>query len=223
MNEAFQSAAALGISVFVAAGDSGAGDDMNDGECHVDFPASSPCVTACGGTKLVMDKNIRQEVVWNESENGEGATGGGISDVFPRPSYQQNVGSIPPNLSGGMSGRALPDVAAVADPETGYAVFVNGGWNIIGGTSAVAPLFAGLLARINQQLGRNAGLINPTLYAAGVSCGFNDIQTGDNSYNGVRGYVATAGWDPVTGWGSPGGNALLKLLSASAGPSWAGQ
>jgi kumamolisin len=104
-------------------------------------------------------------------------------------------------------------VAAVADPETGYAVLVDGLWNVVGGTSAVAPLFAGLIARINSQLGRPTGLINAGLYAAGSNSGFKDIVSGNNSYGGVQGYLATPGWDAVTGWGSPNGNGLLRLFS----------
>jgi kumamolisin len=119
-----------------------------------------------------------------------------------------------------MQGRGVPDVSAVADPETGYAVFVDALWNVVGGTSAVAPLFAGLTARVNQQLGRFNGLINAALYAAGTANGFNDITSGNNGYSGVQGYSAVPGWDPVTGWGSPGGNALLKLLSSPAGPTF---
>lgn len=213
MDEAFQSAVALGFSVFAAAGDDGSNDNVYDFQPHVDFPASSPSLTACGGTRLVVDNGQRQETVWNDF--GNGATGGGISDFFDRPSYQATT-AMPANLSGGKPGRGLPDVAATADPATGYATLVNGQWYTVGGTSAVGPLYAGLLARINQQLGRPGGLVNLSLYGAGITNGFNDIVSGGNSYDAVPGYTASPGWDAVTGWGTPGGLALLNLLSAQA-------
>jgi kumamolisin len=126
---------------------------------------------------------------------------------------------IPVNLDGGIPGRAIPDVSAVADPATGYAVFANLNWQVVGGTSAVAPLYAGLLARINVALGKPAGLINPALYAADMTNGFNDITIGNNSYGGTSGYAATASWDATTGWGTPGGMALLNLLAQPPGDS----
>jgi kumamolisin len=211
MDELFQTAASLGISVFVACGDDGANDNVSDGHAHVDFPSSSPSVTACGGTTMTAALGVRLETCWNESATGGGATGGGISNVFPRPSYQQNV-TMPSNLRGSNGGRGLPDVAAVADPYTGYAVFVDGGWTVVGGTSAVAPLFAGLAARINNQLGRRCGLINGPLYEASTDV-FHDITTGNNSADGVTGYTAGPGWDAVSGWGSPDGMNLLSLFS----------
>ncbi|HEY9713266.1 MAG TPA: S53 family peptidase, partial [Chroococcales cyanobacterium] len=178
MDDAFQSAAALGISVFVAAGDDGSNDNVGDGRPHVDFPASSPWVTACGGTTLKVFDNGMSEVVWNNP--GGGATGGGISDFFPRPLYQSAV-TMPLSLNSGKAGRGLPDVAANADPATGYATHVDGLWYVIGGTSAVAPLFAGLAARLNQALGRRIGLINSAIYSAGIKAGFNSIVAGNNS------------------------------------------
>lgn len=209
LDDAFQSAVAIGMSVFVAAGDDGANDNVSDGSAHVDFPASSPNVTACGGTNLVVDGSSRTEVAWNSS--GDGSTGGGISNVFARPTYQQNL-SAPANLSGKLQGRALPDVAACADPSTGYAVLCDGLWNVVGGTSAVAPLYAGLLARINQIRGEHSGLINIHLYSAGAAAGFFDIVSGNNSCDGITGYQCGPGWDAATGWGSPGGESLLRLL-----------
>lgn len=213
LDDAFQSAIAIGISVFVAAGDDGANDNVSDGTAHVDFPASSPHVIACGGTNLTVSGSSRTEVAWNSSDSG--ATGGGISNVFERPSYQQNL-LAPASLTSSLRGRALPDVAAVADPNTGYAVLCDAIWNVVGGTSAVAPLYAGLIARINQIRGQRAGLINVVLYNAGSGCGFFDITSGNNSCDGVSGYQCTPGWDAVTGWGSPGGTALLNLLQGSS-------
>ena len=209
MSEAFESAAAMGISVLVAAGDDGVNDNQNDGHAHVDFPASSPYVTACGGTTLVVSSDSRQETAWNDG-NGS-ATGGGISDFFSRPTYQTST-PMPANLSSDNLGRGLPDVSAVADPNTGYAVFLHGGWQIFGGTSAVAPLLSGLIARFAQQLGQPIGLFNNFIYSHAANELFNDITVGNNSCDGVAGYAATTGWDAVTGWGSPKGNALLKLL-----------
>jgi len=212
MNEAFQSAAAVGISVFCAAGDDGANDNVNDGKAHVDFPSSSPFVTACGGTTLVISNGARQESVWNDGDGS--ATGGGISDFFAVPQYQEGL-AMPANLATNFLGRGLPDVAAVGDPNTGYAVLVDGLWQTVGGTSAVAPLHAALLARINSLSGHANGLINAALYKANSSNGFNDITVGNNSCDGVTGYSASIGWDAVSGWGSPGGSSLLKLLDSN--------
>jgi kumamolisin len=129
------------------------------------------------------------------------------------PDYQQTV-SMPPNLNGG-PGRGLPDVAAVADPQTPYAVFVDGSWTDVGGTSAVAPFFAGLLARINSLQSKRIGFINPHIFS-GAGVGFNDITVGNNSTGGVVGYSAGTGWDAVTGFGSPNGAQLLEILSQPA-------
>jgi kumamolisin len=212
MDSLFESASSLGISVFVAAGDDGANDNVGDGKAHVDFPASSSWVTACGGTTMTVVNGVRLETTWNSSTLGGGATGGGISDVFARPSYQQNT-KMPVNQSGDVQGRGLPDVAAVADPYTGYAVFVDGSWTVIGGTSAVAPLFSGLAALIDDQLSRRCGSINLPLYAAASDDKFHNIVTGNNSVDGVTGYTAGTGWNAVTGWGSPDGINLLQLFS----------
>ena len=199
MDSAFQAAAAIGVSVCVAAGDDGSTDGVNDGLNHVDFPASSPNVLACGGTKLVSSgTKITSETVWNELPN-EGATGGGISDVFPLPTYQDGVGVPPSANPGGKVGRGVPDVAGDADPTTGYDTLVDGQSGVIGGTSAVAPLWAGLLALVNQSLGRPVGFANPLLYQnANKAADFNDVSSGSNGA-----YSAGLGWDACTGLGSP--------------------
>jgi kumamolisin len=216
MDQAFADAAALGVTVTVAAGDNGSSDDPSEQtQVHCDFPASSPNALACGGTKLVGNTAsfaITSEVVWNELASNEGAGGGGVSDVFPPPSYQANAG-VPAPAAGG-SGRGVPDVAGNADPVTGYLVVVDGQRQPIGGTSAVAPLWAGLIARLAQATGKRFGLLQPMLYAGAApgaaAPGFNDIVQGNNGA-----YKAGPGWDACTGLGSPNGAALLDLLSGT--------
>ena len=215
MDSVFADAAALGVTVTVAAGDNGSSDDPNSTSgVHVDFPASSPHVLACGGTQLIGNlstNTITSEVVWNELANNEGAGGGGVSDVFPLPSWQASVGV--PTIAGGTStGRGVPDVAGNADPVTGYLVVVDGKQQPIGGTSAVAPLWAGLIARLAQATGKKFGLLQPLIYggvtAGAAAQGFNDITQGNNGA-----YSAGPGWDATTGLGSPNGQALLTHLS----------
>jgi kumamolisin len=215
MDSVFADAAALGVTVTVAAGDNGSSDDPNSTSgVHVDFPASSPHVLACGGTQLIGNlstNTITSEVVWNELANNEGAGGGGVSDVFPLPSWQANVG-VPPIAGSTTTGRGVPDVAGNADPVTGYLVVVDGQQQPIGGTSAVAPLWAGLIARLAQATGKKFGLLQPLIYggvtAGAAAQGFNDITEGNNGA-----YSAGPGWDACTGLGSPNGQALLTHLS----------
>jgi kumamolisin len=179
----------------------------------VDFPASSPNVLACGGTKLVASgEEITSEVVWNELANGEGATGGGVSDVFPLPSWQ-NAAGVPPSANPGHNaGRGVPDVAGDADPTTGYVTRVDGQPDVIGGTSAVAPLWAGLIALINQSAGKPVGFVNALLYQVGdLSGDFHDITSGGNGA-----YTARPGWDACTGLGSPVGSKIAGTLSNGA-------
>ena len=212
-NTLLEDAATLGVSVCVAAGDNGSTDGVTDGLQHADFPASSPYALACGGTKLVAaGGSISSEVVWNEVANNEGATGGGISAVFAKPDYQASA-NVPPSVNPGkFVGRGLPDVAGDADPESGYDVYVDGQATVIGGTSAVAPLWAGLIARINELLGKPVGFLNPTLYTqvAGTG-GLHDITSGNNGA-----YVAGPGWDACTGLGSPDGAAIAGVLAGKA-------
>jgi kumamolisin len=197
-NEAFKAAAVLGVTICVAAGDSGSSDGMTDGKVHVDFPASSPYVLGCGGTSLHVNGNgIQDESVWHDADDS--ATGGGVSDFFQIPDYQANA-KVPLSLNTHFKGRGVPDVAGDADPNTGYRILVDGQELIIGGTSAVAPLMAGLVARVNQQSGKWAGFINPTIYANPSLC--RDIVKGDNkTTSGHAGYTAGKGWDACTGWG----------------------
>jgi len=213
MNEALQRAALLGITVVCAAGDSGVTDGLADGKPHVDFPASSPWVLACGGTHLqISGKTIISEVAWN---GGLGATGGGVSEVFPRPDWQTNA-SVPPRQDG-QAGRGVPDVAALASPDAGYRFYVHGRTMLLGGTSVAAPLWAGLIARMNQALGRNVGFINPALYKTiGPGGALRSITEGNNGIKGIKGYSAGPGWNPCTGWGSPNGRKLLEAIRPKA-------
>jgi kumamolisin len=214
-NQAFQAAAAMGVSICCASGDNGSTDGAPGGLAHVDFPASSPYVLACGGTRLVASGNtISSEVVWNDGSSG-GAGGGGISDFFPLPTWQQNA-HVPPSVNpGGHTGRGVPDIAGNADPVTGYRVRVDGQDLVFGGTSAVAPLWAGLIALLNQKLGQPVGYLNPILYGqiAGVHGVFHDIIQGNNDNIGhIGGYQATSGWDACTGLGSVDGTTLATQL-----------
>jgi kumamolisin len=211
INSACEDAATMGISILVAAGDRGATDGAPSGALTVDFPASSPFVTACGGTRLLLTGGqITSEVVWNDLSIGEGATGGGVSQAFPLPSFQ--VGASIPKAPNGFVGRGVPDGAGDADPASGYSVYVDGGKTVIGGTSAVAPLWAALIARINQSIGAAAGFLNPFLYSPSGVATFHDVTSGNND-----GYSAGPGWDPCTGWGTPDGTRLLQNLRSQSG------
>ncbi|HXS97925.1 MAG TPA: S53 family peptidase [Candidatus Limnocylindrales bacterium] len=205
-DQAFQDAATLGVTVCCASGDDGSSDGETDGTAHVDFPASSPHALACGGTRLESAKNaISKEVVWNEGADN-GATGGGVSETFPLPSYQANS-KVPVSVNPTkFKGRGVPDVAGDADPATGYEIRVDGKNLVFGGTSAVAPLWAALIALANQHAGKPLGFLNPALYAA--KTGFYDITSGNNGA-----YSAAKGWDACTGLGSPNGQALVTALS----------
>jgi kumamolisin len=211
MDQAFQDAGTLGVTVIVAAGDNGSDDGQGDKQLHVDFPASSPHVLACGGTTLSgSGTTIRSETVWNESANNEGVTGGGVSRYFALPSYQNQAG-VPIQPETKFAGRGVPDVAGDADPATGYKVRVDGQDEVVGGTSAVAPLWAALIALSNQQSGKSAGLVNTALYANASA--FRDITQGNNgSGSGAPSYSAKAGWDACTGLGTPNGAAVAKVL-----------
>jgi kumamolisin len=204
-DEACQSAAALGITITVASGDNGSSDGGSGN--NVDFPASSPHVLGCGGTELIAANGvIQQEVVWNDQPQG-GASGGGVSSVFPIPPWQMKANVPKPPTSGG--GRGVPDVAGDASPETGYNVLFDGQSAVVGGTSAVAPLWAALIALLNQQRGSNIGFANLALYQNAEN-GFNDITQGNNGS-----YSAGPGWDSCTGLGSPNGTQLSQIFPAT--------
>ena len=210
LDEACQEAGVLGVTVCVAAGDHGSSDESPPGRRNnADFPASSPNVLGCGGTRLQgQGRQITKEVVWNSNDGW--ATGGGVSEVFPLPSWQNSAGVPKAANPGGKVGRGVPDVAANADAETGYRIRVDGQDTVSGGTSAVAPLWAALVALINQHRKKPLGFLNPALYALKAGA-FNDIRTGSNGA-----YSAKLGWDPCTGLGTPRGAELMNRLSAAA-------
>jgi kumamolisin len=215
-------AAALGITVLAAAGDHGAGDAVRTGKAHADYPASSVYMIGCGGTTLFNDNGQPSEVAWNDGDGW--ATGGGISDVYPQPRWQ--LVTLPPNVNGtGQPGRGVPDIAGNADNASGYIILVDGHWVPVGGTSAVAPLYAGLVALINQALGQPVQALLQKLYGMSAdqkASVFRDITAGDNSVPksqfgpAVGGYEAAAGWDACTGFGSINGTALLQMLRSGS-------
>jgi kumamolisin len=206
LDNACLAAAAVGVTITVAAGDDGSTDGGKGN--NVDFPASSPHVLACGGTKLAgSGTKITSEVVWNELTSNEGATGGGVSNVFALPTWQAKANV--PKSTAKAGGRGVPDVAGDADPASGYTVRVDGASQVIGGTSAVAPLWAGLIALANAANGKNAGFVNPVLYAASAKSAFHDITSGNNGA-----FKAATGWDACTGLGSPIGTAVIAALKA---------
>lgn len=227
METVLKTAAEQGISVCVASGDGGSGDARNgfhaidapDGNAHVQYPASSPWVLSCGGTQIMMEGDRHHETVWNNAHMKRAATGGGVSELFEPPDYQERI-RIPSANEHGRYGRIIPDVAALA---------AGGAWEMVddeqslvaGGTSAVAPLFASLIALANQKrasLGKERlGFLNPRLYdiAKASSDVFNDINQGDNRPSFDHpGYDAGHGFDACTGWGSPKADLLFDALVA---------
>ncbi|MDB6090960.1 MAG: kscp [Gammaproteobacteria bacterium] len=205
MDDAFQTAAALGITVCAASGDNGSSDGVSDNADHVDFPASSPYALACGGTSLRANRaSIASEVVWNGGAGGAG--GGGVSSFFALPAWQADARTTNGNgVATPLSKRGVPDVSGDADPQTGYEVRVDGTDTVIGGTSAVAPLWAGLLARINQIKGRPVGFVQPQLYQNPQA--LRDITEGNNGD-----FSASAAWDACTGLGSPNGQKVAAIF-----------
>lgn len=215
----------LGITICVSAGDDGSGDQVDDGAGHVDFPAASPFTLAVGGTMLVKSASKVNEVTWWEAPGrrtgtGGGATGGGVSVVFPRPSWQTvQITSINPKA---IDGRVIPDISALAGEPLYDLVFV-GKAQPNGGTSASAPLWAALIARINAQLPppKQQRFLTPLLYQkAGASplgkIAMRDVTSGNNTSTPPgKGYKAGPGFDAVTGWGVPDGMKLLNALATA--------
>jgi kumamolisin len=221
VNQVFQAAALQGITICCASGDDGSRDQVKDGRVHVDFPAGSPYVLACGGTTLQLSSTgLTGETVWNNGViastlGAGGATGGGISERNPLPSWQRGI--VPPSANPGHAvGRGVPDVAGNADETTGYVIQSDGqSLPGVGGTSAVSPLWAALIARINQHLGKPVGFINPLLYSQlGKTNAFRDVTSGSNDPTGgqLGGYNSGPGWDACTGWGGPDGTRLTNAL-----------
>jgi kumamolisin len=197
-NSLFQSAVAAGVTICVASGDSGAKD--NGRSLSVDFPASSPYVVACGGTTLNAPSNTytgtTTETAWNGS-------GGGFSSYFARPSYQNSVNTN--------AKRSTPDVSATADPNTGYIIYIHGGYYVIGGTSAVAPLYAGFLGLINFTAVN--GQMNVQLYSKYAASSANKLMFHDITSGNNNGYNATVGYDKCTGFGSPNFGVMRNLIN----------
>lgn len=217
----FQDAANLNITVLTTTGDTGA-MYLSDKTAQAPYPGSDPWVLACGGTTVGnLTKNGFDEFVWNDtSPGGSGATGGGVSAKFPIPGYQNGI-AVPLSKVTGKSGRGIPDVAGNASPNSGYQLVLNGTVvGPVGGTSAVAPLYAGLIATVNSLLlGGGAlyrvGFANPTLYASGATvCRDVTAAAGpvNNDFGKVSGYPAGPGWDACTGLGSIQGAHLLNAF-----------
>jgi len=221
VNHSLLAVAQLGITVCVSTGDDGSEAQVKDGRAHVNFPATSPYALAVGGTTLHARKaadgqTAVTELVWNDGP-GSG-TGGGVSDITPVPSWQE--GRVPRSINpGNFAGRAIPDVAANADPATGYLVMNGGKFGIVGGTSAAAPLWASLITRINALTGARAGNLNALLYGTiGPAGVLRDITSGNNDTDGLLDgqFAAGPGWDACTGWGVPDGAKLLAALKSPA-------
>ncbi|HUC10412.1 MAG TPA: S53 family peptidase [Stellaceae bacterium] len=222
VNHSLLAAAQLGITVCVSTGDDGSEAQVKDGNAHVNFPATSPYVLAVGGTTLHARKRKNgqvavTEVVWNDGP-GSG-TGGGVSDITPVPDWQ--AGTAPRSINpGAFAGRAIPDVAANADPATGYVVMSGGRLGVVGGTSAAAPLWGSLITRINALLNGRMGNFNALLYGVlGPNGVLRDITSGNNDTDGLLDgrFAAGPGWDACTGWGAPDGAKLLAALQSPAG------
>ena len=211
MQAALADAVNLKISVTVASGDYLATGGLNDGAAHVFFPSSSPYVLACGGTKLTLQGDaIASEVVWKDNITG---TGGGISEIFPVPVYQNAV-PLPVSVTTVAKGRGVPDVAAAAADAPGYRIIVGGNPIVKNGTSAVAPLWAAMISLANARRNARLGLVNSHLYANLAL--FRPIIEGDNRVGNI-GYAAAPGlaWNACTGLGVPARGAdIIAALAA---------
>ncbi len=250
-NLLFQQAATEGMSVVSASGDDGSEDcfgtpGASGTALEVDDPASQPDVTGVGGTSLSANPSTGArlgETVWNDGP-ATGASGGGVSSMWPMPGYQAQAPASLHVINGNSSGspcnapsgdcREVPDVSADGDPDTGYVIYWNGngaagpldpaGWQDVGGTSAAAPVWAALLALANATgrcAGTPLGFANPALYnaaATAYSADFNDVTSSDNDMTGVNGglFPAGPGYDMATGLGSPNATALAQTLCTDA-------
>ncbi len=215
-NQIFIQMAAQGQTLFAASGDAGAYDTTvnNKPVLSVDDPASQPYVTGVGGTRLTLGsgQTYGSEIVWGQVADQSGG-GGGISQVWPLPTWQQTVTTKASNTM-----RNVPDVALESDPQTGYAIYYGGSWIVLGGTSCAAPIWSGFMARVNQQRATNSlppmGYFNPTLYKVAQSprytSDFHDITQGNNLY-----YTAGPGYDNASGWGTFNGAGLFQDLTTA--------
>jgi hypothetical protein len=204
-----EEAAVRNITALAAAGDNGPTDGVNDGQLHVDFPASSPWVTAVGGSRLLVSgTKIESETAWDSRETNAAATGRGTSNIFATPHWQQLVG--PPKTQSGYGGRAIPDVVAHADPSAGYRVEVDGKPVVVGGTAASAPLWASFIALLNEGLGHNIGFLNERLYTTlGPESALRQVEQGASPTSSSS---KSPMWSPLSGWGAPDGSKLLEAL-----------
>jgi subtilase family serine protease len=233
-NEVFEQMAAQGQTLVAASGDDGSEDCYGEGGTGlaVDDPGSNPLVTSAGGTTLYGND---AETVWNTHNClivigcMTGSGGGGLSSVWAMPGYQRDAGDGTINgystsgdcdisiLQASLC-REVPDVSGDADPNSGYTFFWNGQWGVVGGTSAVAPLWGAIFTLINQGCASPLGYVNPALYGLGGRSGdFNDVLQGNNDFLGLHGgdYPATPGFDLASGWGTPNAVALLNSLDSS--------
>lgn len=209
LDQVFQDAALRGVTVCFSSGDRGDDPDKN-GHPRVNFPASSPHVISCGGTHWKIQSNRLEETVWNETlPVGKVRSGGGVSKIFKQPEWQENAGI---QSKTERKGRGVPDVSGKADIATGYPMLVGGYGITMGGTSAAAPLWAGLIARFNQVLGHRVGYLTPLLYQQMYRSAFREITEGSN------GFQAGPGWNPCTGLGTPNGKKLLTALQTKKQP-----
>jgi tripeptidyl-peptidase-1 len=221
-NTQFMANGARGLSVLFASGDqgvwgrSGHADDV----FHPDFPAGSPYITAVGGTQFTVTGTVGSETTWADG-------GGGFSNTFPIPEFQASAVAaylasgvaLPDAAQFNATGRAYPDVAALAGVANGYCVAAKGNFLKVGGTSAACPVFAGAVAMLNDELlaagQAPMGYLNPWIYGvAGPAGVFFDVTTGTNNAGLGNGFTAIKGWDPATGFGTPNYPAMLKLVMA---------
>ena len=219
VNHSLLAAAQLGITVCVSTGDDGSEAQVQDGHAHVNFPATSPYVLAVGGTTLHARKSAKgqtaiTEVVWNDGP-GSG-TGGGVSDITPVPSYQE--GKVPRSINpGNFAGRAIPDVAADADPNTGYLVMSGRAARHCRRDQRLRAVVGKLDHPHQASLGARVGNFNALLYnTIGPAGVLRDITSGNNDTDGLLNgqFAASPGWDACTGWGVPDGAKLLNALKS---------
>ena len=205
-------AAKRGITVCASSGDAGSENDSPDEFPCVNFPASSPHVLACGGSTVKrFDLKSADEVVWNCGPHGlPAATGGGVSRKFARPEWQRRYAV--PLAPAGFVGRGVPDVSGPADPHNGCAILVGGFRCSSAGTSAVAPLWAALIARFNQLIKSRCGHVTPLLYQISDANSDSPLNPIVEGHNGA--YQAGPGWNPCTGLGTPRGRRLMECLRA---------